>query len=591
MRNIQNTVLSYPKLKHWIEGRKESKNEKEKVLKNLRELATGGVSAPYIKGTRVLLDTLFPLLYDDLYLHDNGLDIKNIMEENYTVFVPNHQSHADYITLNYLIYKKYETPVHIAGGVNLNITLLGGVLRKLGCFFIKRSFANSVLYKLTLEAYLYYLLKNQRPIEFFFEGRRSRTGRLLPPRYGFYRMLTEVYSELSFKDDRKLLFIPVSISHEYVPDQKSFARELSGGKKRPETLSQVFSLVKLFAYRFGSLHISLGKPVTFLQRPQEDSHERAKELALQCFERVGKGIMITPASLLSLVLLDGMKESGLRWIDIMALSGKILEFCKNFSIPYWEGLEENTLKKSLENAMDIMVGNRVIEILKRKHSENSIFYSIKKRRRGDLVYLKNSISHHFLVPWLIAIGLENLTRGIIVTADDLEDFFLQYFAKLKREFFLPLKTQFFKTLLEVVSRCLKRDIGTFHEMFHLSSEEIDHLTTRVEGLSRLCRFLDEGHYLAAEGIKILGQCSPKGFSYTDYTEKAKKVFSREIAKRQLVHFEEAYSLPLLKSCMESFKEKGLIFYTQGIFRVPDLKGFDKIVQIYEKRLTLNSGIK
>ena len=96
------------------------------------------------------------------------------------IFVPNHQSHADYLALNYAFHKDYtDIPVHIAGGINLNIFPIGTMFRKSGCFFIRRSFTNDLNYKNTFEAYLYYLLKQGFPIEFFFEGGRSRTGKLL----------------------------------------------------------------------------------------------------------------------------------------------------------------------------------------------------------------------------------------------------------------------------------------------------------------------------------------------------------------------------------------------------------------------------
>ncbi len=584
MKEVQDTVFNYPKLKHWIEGRKNPKKEEKKVLKNLQELATE-VSDTYTKSVMALLDTLLPLLYNNLYFHENGLDLKNIMKNNCVVFVPNHQSHADYITLNYLIYKKYGVSVHTAGGINLNIILLGKMLRKLGCFFIRRSLANNVFYKLTLEAYLYYLLKNQKPVEFFFEGGRSRTGRRLSPKFGFYQMLSNVYLELDLKIAKPLLFIPVSISHEYIPDQKSFAKELSGGKKQPESLSQFLGLIKLFAYQFGSLHIALGKPVEFKRESKENAHERTKKLALECFEKVEKGIIVTPSSLLSLVLIDGMMDH-IKWVDILALSCKILECCKNLMIPYSKNLEEKTLKKSLEKAMDIMVGNSVIEVLAERHRKNDIVYSIKNKHRGDLVYLKNSITHHFLIPWLIAVGLEDLTKGHIDTPDALEAFFLENFERLEKDFSLPPKDQRFKALLKTASRCLQRNVENFHEMFHLPNEDIRHIAAKVNVLARLCRFMNEGYYLAAKGLNILGNISQKEFSYKTYTEKVKELFCREIDKRELVQFAEAYSLPLLKSCVYFFREKGLISYKKDALCVHNLKSLDKIVQSYEKRFKL-----
>ena len=86
------------------------------------------------------------------------------------VLVPNHQSHADYLALGVNFFKIFSTPVYVAGGNNLNIFPIGRIFRKCGCFFIRRSFHNNLTYKMTLEGYLYYLLKKGKMVQFFLRG-------------------------------------------------------------------------------------------------------------------------------------------------------------------------------------------------------------------------------------------------------------------------------------------------------------------------------------------------------------------------------------------------------------------------------------
>ena len=99
-------------------------------------------------------------------------------DQNCVVLVPNHQSHADYIALNYAIIKKFGFPVYIAGGINLNIFPIGYLFRNSGCFFIRRSFNNDILYKMTLEGYLYYLLARESRLSFSLraEGRGQESS-------------------------------------------------------------------------------------------------------------------------------------------------------------------------------------------------------------------------------------------------------------------------------------------------------------------------------------------------------------------------------------------------------------------------------
>ena len=164
-------------------------NQINKILKNLDEIKStfskrsiGAV----LKFLKVALNKIYKIF--SLELPDGA--ILKLVKKNSIVLVPNHQSHADYIALNCALYSRFKIPIYIAGGINLNVFPIGTVFRESGCFFIRRSFNNDILYKLALEGYLFYLLSEGKPIEFFFEGGRSRSGKLLPPRYGLFQILS-----------------------------------------------------------------------------------------------------------------------------------------------------------------------------------------------------------------------------------------------------------------------------------------------------------------------------------------------------------------------------------------------------------------
>ena len=167
LTKIQRIVLSYPPLKKRIDNEQVDKN---KALKNLEEIRSD-FSKSSIEATSKFLDLALAKIYKSINLESVGdYDYKELTKSNNVVLVPNHQSHADYIALNYALYKKFKIPTYIAGGINLNVFPIGKIFRKSGCFFIRRSFSSDITYKLALEAYLYYLLIEGKPIEFFFEG-------------------------------------------------------------------------------------------------------------------------------------------------------------------------------------------------------------------------------------------------------------------------------------------------------------------------------------------------------------------------------------------------------------------------------------
>jgi glycerol-3-phosphate O-acyltransferase len=92
------------------------------------------------------------------------------------IFLPCHKSHVDYLVISYIFYRMGIALPHIAAGDNLNLPLVGYILKHGGAFFIRRSFGNDVLYQDIVREYIEQLLVNGHNIEIFVEGTRSRIG-------------------------------------------------------------------------------------------------------------------------------------------------------------------------------------------------------------------------------------------------------------------------------------------------------------------------------------------------------------------------------------------------------------------------------
>ena len=185
-------VLSYDRLNERIKGRAQ---DKKKALKILNEIKSD-FSFKSINRFKNFLDNTLMRLYDEVALQvPDNMDLNELYKNNCLIFVPNHQSHADYLAISYkLAGTDYRLPIHITAGINLNFFPVGKIFRSAGAFFIRRSFNSDILYKITLEAYISYLLSKGTPIEFFFEGGRSRHGKLMPPRFGMFQMILSTES-------------------------------------------------------------------------------------------------------------------------------------------------------------------------------------------------------------------------------------------------------------------------------------------------------------------------------------------------------------------------------------------------------------
>ena len=118
---------------------------RQNALKLLDEIA-----ANYSDATIRVADRVLTWLWNKLY---NGIDIKFSEQVNELtdkgheiIYMPCHRSHMDYLLLTYSIYHLGLVPPHIAAGINLNFFPAGGVFRRSGAFFIRRSFAGNKLY-------------------------------------------------------------------------------------------------------------------------------------------------------------------------------------------------------------------------------------------------------------------------------------------------------------------------------------------------------------------------------------------------------------------------------------------------------------
>lgn len=586
MDYVSDIVLSYPKLQERFQ---EKSNERMKALKYLNEIKAD-YSKTYIKAFEKILDTTLPQIYDGINFNENGVDVSQLVKNNCVVFVPNHQSHADYLAMNYMVFKEYQIPLYVAGGKNLNIFPIGTLFRKSGCFFIRRSFQNDILYKLVLEGYLYYLLMEKKPIEFFFEGGRSRTGKLLPPRHGLYHMLLEAHRALPEGKKGELTFIPVSINHEYVPEQQSLVKENKGAKKTKESTLQLLGLLGIFSHQFGSIHINLGTPL--VARAPSDPRElkgATQKLAFSCFLEVGRNMVVTPSSLLAFILLD-TPDGAYRWDEIRSRAIVILNYCHDFQVPVTSSLQEGSRDESLQRALDIFIANKKVQVIGDIESGPS-FYSIKKEARSELLYFKNSILHHFLVPWGITSAWLSLFSGEIENVRDLQHFFVERRSQLKHEFYLPSTKEFLIKTLKTISQIVGREVRSLDQCLELSHKDLYKIASSLGVFSRSMNTIFEAYFLSALTMKKMLAASPGGFKREEYLKSYGETFEKEKKLARVVKYPESYSVAIAKSALNYFEHGGYIENRDGHFFGSDRKLLSDACRHFEdllhKTLALN----
>jgi glycerol-3-phosphate O-acyltransferase len=200
---------------------------------------------------------LWNRLYDGVTFNHSETQ-REVARDREVVFVPCHRSHMDYLLLSYVIYKQGYAVPHIAAGINLNIPVIGRFLRKGGAFFIRRSFAGNALYTAVFMKYLAAIMARGHSIEYFVEGGRSRTGRLLQPKTGMISMTVRSH----LRDPRRpVVFVPVYFGYERIVEAGTYVGELSGQPKRKESLGDLVRALRVLREKFGRVHVNVGEPI------------------------------------------------------------------------------------------------------------------------------------------------------------------------------------------------------------------------------------------------------------------------------------------------------------------------------------------
>ncbi|HEY8090613.1 MAG TPA: 1-acyl-sn-glycerol-3-phosphate acyltransferase, partial [Polyangiaceae bacterium] len=195
-------------------------------------------------------------MFSAIEVDEAGVEkLRELAKEGTIVLLPSHKSHMDYLALAWVLYRhKLPLPL-IAAGDNLNFFPLGAIFRRAGAFYIRRSFAGDRLYAAVVDAYVRRLIKDGSALEFFLEGGRSRTGKLLPPKVG---LLSIVVDAALGVPTRTTWFCPVSIGYERFIEEKAFVREVSGGEKQKEDVRGLVRAVDVMVGRYGRLSVQFG---------------------------------------------------------------------------------------------------------------------------------------------------------------------------------------------------------------------------------------------------------------------------------------------------------------------------------------------
>ncbi len=288
----------------------------EKLILDARKILDKTASKFSLLVCKMFCTAMAPMwkhIYTGLYIDTQKLnELRELSKTHRLVFIPSHKSHIDYLVLSIMFFLHGVLPPHIAAGENLNFPPVGGILRRGGAFFIKRSFRGEQLYSACIKHYISKILHEGYPIEFFIEGGRSRTGQVLQPKFGILRMIAQ-----AVEADPKLpvKIVPCAITYEKVIEDMAYKKEQDGAAKKKENISGLLKTTKQLTSKYGQIYISFAPPIDFNQALTTNSNsptvssddkltQNIDKLAIELMAAINKASTITTSSLLSCALLN-----------------------------------------------------------------------------------------------------------------------------------------------------------------------------------------------------------------------------------------------------------------------------------------------
>lgn len=328
------------------------------------------------------------------------------------VLVPCHRSHLDYLILTYLFHLNFVSPPHIAAGVNMAFFPMGYFFRAAGAFFIRRTFGDNELYKMVFRQYLTFLIREGYTQEFFIEGGRSRTGKILTPKLGMLAAITSAYCDGIRRD---LYLVPVSIHYGRIVEEDAYQHELAGGDKEPESLGALVRASRFLKQKFGTIYVSFAEPISlsdelgdrklrFAEQADDPEVEEEKrrfnqKLGFRILKDVNEASVAGATSISATVLLAA-SHWGLRYEDFRLRANALAE------LVLWRGTKPtSSLQRNLgdfRESVDFLAGNGLIEVVTRGREDILV---VKDSKRRALDFYKNNLIHTFLVPSLVGFCL------------------------------------------------------------------------------------------------------------------------------------------------------------------------------------------
>lgn len=550
------------------ETSKSKENIERTVYKHLDQIASD-LSPSIINFLSKSLSWIFNNIYDGLDINAEGIQkVKEMARNGSLVYVPCHKSHLDYLILSYTLFQNWMSVPVIAAGINLAFFPIGSLLRRGGAFFMKRTFKDNPLYAQTFAAYVRTILQERIPLEFFIEGSRSRSGKLMLPKKGLLSMIIQGWESGVSRD---VSFVPVYMGYDTVVEESSYIREMKGDPKEKENFWQLLKAGKVLKNRYGKVYIRFAEPIslnsfmkgkTLFSHMDSDQRETLYDVfAKKIISSIYQQTVATPFSIMSCVMTSqasAMEEHALLegfrlFTDHLAyLQCNLASSLSNLDDAYTE-------------AFALLKEKKLVSIDEGENDDDPNLVIAEGEARIHLEYYKNTILNFFVPASLICNVLLKYDSGI--DEKTYRDQVQILAALLENEFILDMES--FKAAQQYM---LDKQIIQHSKGIYSIREDSRGIARMFDGLieNYLESYLCTAKYLQKE--KKLGKKDP--------LKEINRFASRMYKKGEIKRY-EALCLPVYKGALDTFRKKDLIDERNNL---ADSKGLERMIRDIEAYL-------
>jgi glycerol-3-phosphate O-acyltransferase len=334
----------------------------------------------------------------ELVYSDEDLErLRVIVQKRPTVLLFTHKTYIDSIALTATLFENDFPMLHIFAGYNMGFAGLGLLMRRSGGIFIRRSFQDKPLYKIVLRYYIGYLMEKRFPMTWAFEGTRSRTGKLMPPRYGLLKYVLEAARAT---DARDLHVVPVTVSYDLMRDVEDYASEQTGRVKKPESLKWFIGYLSSLRRPMGRMYLDFGAPVVLEAAPDPEDPLALPKIAFEVAVQANRVTPITLPAIGCMVLLGAAPRA----LTLGELQGAVLEHVE-WARARGIRLTSDFMPERLSHVRRLANAMVDMGLLIRYDEGTETVFGIGPDQHPMASYYRNTIIHHFVDKALLEMAL------------------------------------------------------------------------------------------------------------------------------------------------------------------------------------------